>query len=597
MVSIFVSKRLQALVCIALFLAFLLLVGQPVLAQTENLVDTAEQTNLGGNDLTSVIGNIIKVFLGLLGIVFLLIMIFAGYLWMTAGGDDKQVLRAKRLIINAVIGIVIILFAYGITSFIIGALLDATGTKRNDGSNGSVTIPAFSGSLGAGAVRDHYPLRDQTDVARNTNITVTFRDQMSLESFIRDYDDNGTPLDVSDDTLATAINADNVIIYASALGEEQALTNVDVYFTEDLRTVVFNPVEYLGSATENVSYTVFLKNDIKNSNGDKVFTGNYSEGYEWTFITGINLDLDPPAVVSVIPVAGGAYAKNIIVQVTFDEPMDPTASSGVRLDGSGFSNLQVVGVSGAPTPGEYLLSNGYKTVTFQSSTSCGTNSCGETIYCLPGGQLIQASVAAATVGSSPPQALTFPYDGVVDMAANALDGDGDGSAGDDYVWDFTTTDDIYLLGSSIESITPDIQAENVALDQDVSLIFSDILMSSTVTSDNLMFTNQELTSGDSHEQWYRFDVTSLTVDGLEVENDDMTPVKSLVTMPHGVLLESIDGQTYMYGLNVSQGVRNQYQNCYLPAQGPDAVGGACGVSAENPYCCNGQAQATTCTLF
>ncbi len=580
-----------------LLLALFLLVGLPVLAQTDELAVTASQTSLGNSDLTSVIGNIIKVFLGLLGIIFLIIFIYSGFLWMTAGGDDKQVARAKKMLINAVVGLVIILFAYGITAFIINALLDATGADNDDGGNGSVTIPAFSGSLGAGAVQDHYPWRDQTDVARNTIINVTFRNQMLIESLIEGYDDSGTPLDVSDDIQATAIKTDNIKIYASANGESEALTNVDVYFTDDLRTFVFNPVEYLGSATEDVSYTVFLENDLVDVNGQKIFTGSYSGGYEWSFITGVNLDLDPPAIVSVTPVAGGAYAKNITMQVTFDEPMDPTTVSGIRLSDSGFTNLQVLGVTLVPTAGTYTISNGYKSVTFQSDVNCGTNSCGETIYCLPGGQAINTTVKAATVGATPPQAQAFPYDGVVDMAANSLDGNDDGVAGDNYTWEFTTTDEIYLLGSSIEAISPDIAAENVALDQDVTMIFSDILLSSSVTSDNITLTNTEVTSGESHEQWYRFDVNSLTLDGLEVTDDTMLPVKSFVTIPHGVLLESIDGKTYVYGINVSQGVRNQYQNCYLPAQGPDAVGGLCGVTENVPYCCNGQAQATACALF
>ena len=594
---IFAPTRIKSFVLGALVASLFLFVGHPVFAQADELVGVADTSGFGTNDLITIIGTVIKVFLGLLGIIFLILVIYSGFLWMTAGGDDKQVARAKKTLINAVVGIVIVLFSYAIASFIVNALLDATGANDNDGANGSVTIPAFSGSLGAGAIQDHYPFRDQTDVARNTNITVTFREPMLIESFIEGYDDNGTALDVSDDVPATAINIDNVQIYRSVDGDEAALTNVEVFFTEDLQTFVFNPIDYLGSATEDVSYTVFLDPDIQDATGNDVFVGSNSGGYEWAFITGVNLDLDPPTVLSVIPIASGTYAKNIIVQVTFDEPMDPTATSGIREAASGFSNIQVVGAGGVPTTGTYTISNGYRTVTFESTAACGTNSCGETIYCLPGGQLIKSTVGAATVGSSPPQAGGFPYDGVVDMAANSLDGNDDNVAGDDYAWDFSTTDEIYLLGSAIEPISPDITAENVGLDQDITLAFSDILMSSTVTSDNLALTNKEITSGTSHEQWFRFDTDSLTADNLEVTNSAMVPVKSLVTMPHGVLLESVDGKTYMYGVTVTQGVRNQYQNCYLPAQGPDALGGMCGVTAANPYCCDGQAQATACTLF
>lgn len=567
-------------------------------AQTDNLASVAETANLGNNDLIATIGLVINVVLGLLGIIFLLLMIYAGFLWMTAGGDEKRVEQAKHTIIRAVIGIVIILMSYAIASFVVKLLSDATGSGRGgSGSGGGVTIPSLSGSLGAGPVRDHYPDRDRTNIARNTNISVTFRDQMEIASLIQGYDDAGTPLDVSDDVVATKVNTDNVKIYRSIDGVGAALADVDVYFTPDFRTFVFNPVEYLGSPTEDVSYTVLLEDKIKNATGNKVFVGNFSGGYEWTFETGVNLDLDPPKVTSVVPLAGGAYAKNIVVQVTFDEPMDPTAASGVRLDGSGFSNLQVVGSSATPVPGTYLISNGYKTVTFQTSLACGTNSCGETIYCLPGSQPITTTVKAASLSSAPPQANAFPYDGVVDMATNSLDGNGDGVAGDNYAWSFSTTNDINLQGSTVESVTPNLLEEDVALDQDVVMVFSDILMSSTVNADNIVLTNQELSSGASHEQWFRFDVDGLTSANEQVTSSSMLTAKSRVTMPHGVLLESVDGKTYMYGVNISQGVLNQYQNCYLPAKGPDATGGTCAVTAGQPYCCNGVAQATACTLF
>ncbi|MFZ2681886.1 MAG: hypothetical protein WAZ14_02230 [Patescibacteria group bacterium] len=574
----------------------LLSFGLPVLAQSDELAVTAANSGLGSNDLVTIIGTVIKVFLGVLGIIFLILVLYSGFLWMTAGGDDKQVERAKKILINGVVGLVIMMFSYAITSFVINALLDATGANDGNNQNGSVTIPMFSGSLGK-AVRDHYPLRDQTYVARNTNITVTFRDQIELKSLIAGYDNGGTPLDVADDVPSTALNAENVKIFGVVDGEEVAVTDVEVYFTDDLKTFVFNPINYLGTTTGPVGYTVRLENGIRNVSEQPVFVGVDGGGYEWSFETGVNLDLDPPTVLSVTPVANGTYAKNIIVQVTFDEPVDPISASGIRDPRRGFSNLQVTGTSGVPTEGQYIISNGYKTVTFESSASCGINSCGEQIFCLPGGQAVTATVKAATVGTSPPQALGFPYDGVVDMAANSLDADGNGTAGDSHVWNFTTTNEIYLLGSSLQSISPDITAENVALDQNITLEFSDILMSSTVNSDNITLTNQEVVSETSHEQWFRFNTASLTADGLEVENNTMIPAKTLVTMPHGVLLESTDGKTYVYGVNVSQGVRNQYQNCYLPAQGPNASGGMCGVTAANPYCCNGVAQATECTLF
>jgi hypothetical protein len=581
------SLRFRVFAVVVVVFAFVSVAAWPALAQTvENVESVAAETNLGSNDLLVTIGTIIKVFLGLLGIIFLVIVIYAGYLWMTAGGDDKRVERARKMLINAVVGIVIILFSYGITSFLMNAFLDATGGRNGTGTNGTVSIEGLSGSLGSGAIQDHFPLRNQTDVDRNVNIMVTFRDPIETASFITD---EGT------------VNTDNVKIFRSADGDDEVLENVDVYFSEDAETVIFNPQDYLGSATEDVSYTVFLDTGINDAEGNKIFTGLNDEGYEWSFTTGVNLDLEPPTVVSVTPVAQGTYAKNIIVQMQFSEAIDPTSSTGTRFLNEagiqeGFSNIQVAGTDGLVL-GTYEISNGYKTITFETSTLCGTNSCGQDIYCLPGDQLISATIFAATPGATPPTVDAFPYDGIVDTAANSLDGNDDGAAGDDYAWDFTTTNDVYLAGSAIENVTPAILESNVALDQVVNMTFNDILMSSTVNSDNIILTNKELSSGDTHEQWFRMDSSALTTAGNEVTSNLDVPAKTLVTVPHGVMLESIDGKTYMYGMEVKEGLKNQYQNCYLPAEGPNAAGGECGVSSAAPYCCNGTASSTACVLF
>ncbi|HNW55902.1 MAG TPA: hypothetical protein PKN62_02390 [bacterium] len=65
---------------------------------------------------------IINIFLGLLGVIFLGLAIYSGFLWMTAGGKIDQVKKATDLLAQAVIGLVIILFAYAITYFIVNAL-------------------------------------------------------------------------------------------------------------------------------------------------------------------------------------------------------------------------------------------------------------------------------------------------------------------------------------------------------------------------------------------------------------------------------------------------------------------------------------------
>ncbi len=68
--------------------------------------------------LTKRVTNIISFILSFLGVIFLVLTIYAGFLWMTARGNDTQVAKAKEMLTNAVIGLVIITAAYSITAFV-----------------------------------------------------------------------------------------------------------------------------------------------------------------------------------------------------------------------------------------------------------------------------------------------------------------------------------------------------------------------------------------------------------------------------------------------------------------------------------------------
>ena len=53
-----------------------------------------------------------------MGVVFLILMIYGGYLWMLARGNEQEVEKAKNIIQNALIGLVIVLAAYAITALV-----------------------------------------------------------------------------------------------------------------------------------------------------------------------------------------------------------------------------------------------------------------------------------------------------------------------------------------------------------------------------------------------------------------------------------------------------------------------------------------------
>ena len=94
----------------------------------EDLLPTSfsDETGLGQQDLKAGLGELINVALGFLGIIAVIIILFGGFKWMTAGGNDEKVGEAKRLIIAGIVGLAIILSAYAITTFVLQSLIDAT---------------------------------------------------------------------------------------------------------------------------------------------------------------------------------------------------------------------------------------------------------------------------------------------------------------------------------------------------------------------------------------------------------------------------------------------------------------------------------------
>ena len=86
----------------------------------------AGATGLGNEPIQTTIASIIKVAMGLLGIVAVVIILIGGFTWMTAGGNDEKVGEAKKWIFSGVIGLAIILSAYALASFVIDNLVNAT---------------------------------------------------------------------------------------------------------------------------------------------------------------------------------------------------------------------------------------------------------------------------------------------------------------------------------------------------------------------------------------------------------------------------------------------------------------------------------------
>ncbi|MFA5359759.1 MAG: Ig-like domain-containing protein [Patescibacteria group bacterium] len=543
----------------------------------------AEGTGLSNSqDIRVIIAKIIRIVIGFLGIIAVGLIIYAGWLWMTSGGNEEKVEQAKKTLTNAVIGLIIIIASFAIASFILNKLIAATGgdmaNAPGGGTGGGVA------ALGSGIIESHYPERNQKDIPRNTKIAITFKEAIDPTTIITDG----------------KINKDNIKIYKTEDGVDGAVTfDVIAMKTDDNKTFVFKPTEYLGSPTEKIWYSVALGKNIKKATGDLAFGAIVGAiAYDWMFEVGTFIDTTPPKVESVIPQPSSTEPRNVVVQINFSEAVDPIAASGkVEIDQENcdnqecttgkklkigtFDNIQLSFDNSAVEhyiAGNFYISNQYKTVEFLTFDACGTNSCGQTIYCLPGDKQIKAFINAATFDPNTASAI-FPYDGVVDMADNSFDGNANGTAqgsqaqsslppfnansqthegeGDDYFWLFNTNNTIDITPPKIEDVSPDIGISQVNLLAIPEATFSKYIMAKTLNSTSINFKS----SGASYNYWI-----------TKINND--TDKKTTAYINHDQFNEDTN-----YAVQLTSGIQDQYQNCYTPCSGLGVDG--------TPSCCNG----------
>ncbi|MFZ2310696.1 MAG: IPT/TIG domain-containing protein [Patescibacteria group bacterium] len=96
--------------------------------------------NLGSRSPLEIVMSIINFALGFLGFIAVCFILWAGFLWMTSGGNEEKIATAKNILKNGAIGLLIILSAWGITYFIITRIISATGGTVSGGdscTNGS----------------------------------------------------------------------------------------------------------------------------------------------------------------------------------------------------------------------------------------------------------------------------------------------------------------------------------------------------------------------------------------------------------------------------------------------------------------------------
>lgn len=126
-----IKKILNLMVCFSFLLSAIMLptaVSADTADTSANFWGDSEQDTiaLGTKDPREVLANVINVILGFLGIVAVIIILLGGFKWMTAAGAEDKVDEARKLITAGIVGLVIVMSAFGIATFVINSLVSAT---------------------------------------------------------------------------------------------------------------------------------------------------------------------------------------------------------------------------------------------------------------------------------------------------------------------------------------------------------------------------------------------------------------------------------------------------------------------------------------
>jgi len=176
-----------AIVVIGAFLAF-----TPSFAQ-ELGMEYGDQTGLSRGDPRVIAVNIIRIALSFLALVAVAIIIYGGWVYMTASGNQENIDKAKKILIAAVIGLIIVLSSFAIVSFILNRMTsdvlggapcetdaDCDGLLCCDGVcqsqcdiGGCIGPHCYIGEQRF-IVRGTYPYYGSINIPRNVNVKVWF---------------------------------------------------------------------------------------------------------------------------------------------------------------------------------------------------------------------------------------------------------------------------------------------------------------------------------------------------------------------------------------------------------------------------------------
>ncbi len=307
-------------------------------AQVDTGLEAVGQTiALPDTDPRILAARIINIFLGLLGIILLVIILYAGFLWMTAGGKQDQITKAKAWLRNGIIGLIIVLSSWAIASFAINSLINAaTGGAGGGGSGGGGS--GGGGGFGTGG-GDVFRI-----MAKSPEGSVGNADLVIRVLFNRDVDE-------------TTIGAFSLSPQAGGSW------TID---PTNAKRVIFTPTDPCPGAPQkgcfafDTQYTVTVSTDLRSLANQQLRCGGFYPDCTFTFTSGNTVDNQSPAVKIMNLFNGKSVPVNSAVEV-LARATDDIGISGMDFEEGG----QIFGSEGpttVPSPATFEASSFWDTV-------------------------------------------------------------------------------------------------------------------------------------------------------------------------------------------------------------------------------------------
>lgn len=308
----------------SLFLGLSLFVGGmmhsalPVAAQVDTgLTEIGQNVGLPATDPRIIAANIINIALGLVGIILVTLMVYAGFLWMTAGGNEEQVSRAKRIIVSSIIGLIIVLSSWAIARFVIERLLQATQGGGGGTTQGGGGGPG--GGFGGGGTSNVFQVKSITPQG-----TVSIRNVQVKILFSRPIDEN---------------TANAIVVTRSGGAAVPGTLNV----ASSMVTFVPSdpcpaPNASLFCFDADADFTVQIGSSLRSIQGQSIVCGGFAPACTAAFRTGSLIDTQDPTVSMIEPIDGQAVPADSLVTLRAQASDDSGVSyivfadNGTRID-------------------------------------------------------------------------------------------------------------------------------------------------------------------------------------------------------------------------------------------------------------------------